>query len=143
MFDKIQNTSKFKKIYKKKIKAFKFNMVEIGIIGVRALESVRLTPKQLESIRRVVVRKTQRLGKFWLRAHIDQPITKKAKGSRMGKGAGPISLWVLDIKVGQILFEISASSMDLAKAILNIAAQKLPMRVDFVVKKINYSINGV
>jgi ribosomal protein L16/L10AE len=64
MFDKIQNTNKFKKIYKKKIKSFKFNMVEIGIIGVRALESARLTPKQLESIRRVVVRKTQRLGKF-------------------------------------------------------------------------------
>jgi large subunit ribosomal protein L16 len=92
MFDKIKNVFKFKKIFKKKIKAFKFNTVELGIIGVRALESARLTPKQLEAVRRVVVRQTQRLGRFWLRAHIDQPLTKKAKGSRMGKGVGPISL---------------------------------------------------
>jgi ribosomal protein L16 len=92
MFDKIQSVYKFKKVYKKKIKSFKFNFVEIGIVGIRALESARITPKQLEAVRRVVVRKTQRLGKFWLRAHIDQPLTKKSKGSRMGKGTGAINL---------------------------------------------------
>jgi len=45
--------------------------------------------------------------------------------------------------VGQIIFEISASSIDLAKTILGTAAQKLPIRVDFVVKKIKYSTNGI
>jgi large subunit ribosomal protein L16 len=92
MFDKIKNVFKFKKVFKKKIKAFKFSTIELGIIGVRALESARLTPKQLEAVRRVVIRKTQRLGKFWLRAHIDQPLTRKAKGSRMGKGIGDLDL---------------------------------------------------
>jgi ribosomal protein L16 len=92
MFDKIQNVYKFKKVYKKKIKNFKFNNIGVGMVAIRALESGRITPKQLECIRRVVVRKTQRVGKFWLRTFIDQPLTKKSKGSRMGKGAGAIDL---------------------------------------------------
>ena len=92
MLDKVKNVYKFKKVYKKKIKSFKFNDISIGIIGLRARESARLTPKQLEAVRRIVVRRTQRLGRFWLRAFIDQPLTKKSKGSRMGKGVGAISL---------------------------------------------------
>jgi ribosomal protein L16/L10AE len=64
MINNIQNSFSFKKIYKKKIKNIKFNSVKLGIIGIRALESGRLTPKQLESIRRIVVRLTKRAGKF-------------------------------------------------------------------------------
>jgi large subunit ribosomal protein L16 len=92
MFDNVQNSYLFKKIYKKKIKNIKFNSVKIGIVAIRALESGRLTPKQLESIRRIVVRLTKRAGKFWLRVFVDQPLLKKSKGSRMGKGAGNINL---------------------------------------------------
>jgi ribosomal protein L16/L10AE len=55
---------KFKKVYKKKIKNIKFNSVCVGIIGIRARESGRLTPKQLEAIRRVIVKITKRAGKF-------------------------------------------------------------------------------
>jgi ribosomal protein L16/L10AE len=54
----------FKKVYKKKIKNIKFNSIRVGIVGIRALESGRLTPKQLEAIRRVIVRVTKRAGKF-------------------------------------------------------------------------------
>jgi large subunit ribosomal protein L16 len=141
MFDKVKLNLKFKKIFKKKIKGLKFNFVKVGIVGIRALESARINPNQLEAIRRVVVRKTQRTGKFLLRTFIDQPLTKKSKGSRMGKGVGAIDLWVLDIKVGQIILEISAVSKDLAISILKRAASKLPMNVDLVVKKIWYTKN--
>jgi ribosomal protein L16/L10AE len=64
MLNNIQNSYSFKKIYKKKIKNVKFNSIKIGIVGIRALESGRLTPKQLESIRRILVRLTKRAGKF-------------------------------------------------------------------------------
>jgi ribosomal protein L16/L10AE len=64
MINNIKNSFSFKKIYKKKIKNIKFNSVKLGIVGIRALESGRLTPKQLESIRRIVVRLTKRAGKF-------------------------------------------------------------------------------
>ena len=135
MFNNIQNSYKFTKIYKKKIKNFRFNCLTVGIIGIRSLESIRITPTQLESIRRVVVRKTQRQGKLWLRSFIDQSLTKKSKGSRMGKGTGAINLWVLDIKVGQILLEISTISLDLAKKILMGTLSKLPMKSTLVFKR--------
>ena len=92
MFNSLQNSYRFKKIYKKKIKNFRFNCLAIGVIGIRALESARITPGQLESIRRVLVRESQRQGKLWLRSFIDQPLTKKSSGSRMGKGTGSINL---------------------------------------------------
>jgi len=64
MLDNIQNSFSFKKIYKKKIKNVKFNKISVGIVAIRALESGRLIPKQLEAIRRIVVRLTKRTGKF-------------------------------------------------------------------------------
>jgi large subunit ribosomal protein L16 len=131
---------KFKKVYKKKIKNIKFNSVCVGIIGIRARESGRLTPKQLEAIRRVIVKITKRAGKFWLRIFVDQPLVKKSKGSRMGKGVGNIALWVMDVKVGQIILEISAITIKIAKKILVTAAGKLPVKSEFVFKKLNYDI---
>lgn len=138
MLNNIQNSYSFKKIYKKKIKNVKFNSIKIGVVGIRALESGRLTPKQLESIRRIVVRLTKRAGKFWLRVFVDQPIFKKSKGSRMGKGAGSVHLWVMDLKVGQILLEISAITIKVAKKIVTSAIGKLPVNSEFIFKKMNY-----
>jgi large subunit ribosomal protein L16 len=135
MLDNIQNSYSFKKIYKKKIKNYKFNAIKIGIVGIRALESGRLTPKQLESIRRVLVRLTKRAGKFWLRIFPDYPIVKKSKGSRMGKGAGTIDLWVMDVKLGQIILEISAITLKIAKKIVLTSIGKLPINSEFIFKK--------
>jgi large subunit ribosomal protein L16 len=138
MLNNIQNSFSFKKVYKKKIKNIKFNNVKLGIVGIRTLESGRLTPKQLEAIRRIVVRLTKRAGKFWLRVFVDQPLLKKSKGSRMGKGAGNINLWVMDLKVGQIILEISAVSIKVAKKIIISAKGKLPINSEFVFKKMNF-----
>lgn len=139
MINTVMHKYTFKKVYKKKIKNIKFNSVNVGVVGVRARESSRLTPKQLEAIRRVIVRVTKRAGKFWLRVFVDQPLVKKSKGSRMGKGAGNIALWVMDVKVGQIILEISAITIKIAKKILVTVAGKLPIKSEFVFKKLNYN----
>lgn len=138
MINNIQNSYSFKKVYKKKIKNVKFNSIKIGIVGIRALESGRLTPKQLESIRRILVRLTKRAGKFWLRVFVDQPLVKKSKGSRMGKGAGNIDLWVMDVKLGQVILEISAITIKVAKKIVLSSLGKLPMNSEVIFKTINY-----
>jgi large subunit ribosomal protein L16 len=138
MINNIQNSYSFKKVYKKKIKNVKFNSIKIGIVGIRALESGRLTPKQLESIRRILVRLTKRAGKFWLRVFVDQPLVKKSKGSRMGKGAGNIDLWVMDVKLGQVILEISAITIKVAKNIVLSSLGKLPMNSEVIYKTINY-----
>jgi ribosomal protein L16/L10AE len=59
-------------------------------MGIRILESCRLTAKQLEAIRRVFVRETKREGSFFIRVQNNQLLTKKSKGSRMGKGVGSV-----------------------------------------------------
>jgi len=73
-----------------------------------------------------------------LRVFADQPLLKKSKGSRMGKGAGNINLWVMDLKVGQIILEISAITIKIAKKIVLSAMGKLPVNSEFVFKKMNY-----
>jgi ribosomal protein L16 len=75
-----------------------------------------------------------------LRVFVDQPLIKKSKGSRMGKGAGNIALWVMDVKLGQIILEISAITIKIAKKILVTAAGKLPIKSEFIFKKFNYNV---
>jgi large subunit ribosomal protein L16 len=82
--------AKYKKLFIKKNKNYNFNYLKQGIIGVRVLESCQITLKQLESIRRVFVRATKREGRFIIRMHLNQSVTKKSKGSRMGKGVGSV-----------------------------------------------------
>jgi ribosomal protein L16/L10AE len=81
---------KYKKNYKKKIKNINFNKLKADFLGIRILESCRLTAKQLEAIRRVFVRETKREGSFFIRVQNNQLLTKKSKGSRMGKGVGSV-----------------------------------------------------
>ena len=57
---------------------------------MRALQSTRLKPDQMETIRRIFVRNTLRLGKIWLNTKINYLTTKKSQGSRMGKGVGSV-----------------------------------------------------
>jgi large subunit ribosomal protein L16 len=74
---------------------------------------------------------------------VDQPLVKKSKGSRMGKGAGNIALWVMDVKVGQVILEISAITIKIAKKILVTTSTKLPVKSEFVFKKFNYNVTEV
>lgn len=128
--------SKYKKIHRKKWKNTKFNSLTQGIMGLRVLESCRLTPKQLESIRRVFVRLTKREGRFLIRVFINQSVTKKPKGSRMGKGVGPINSWVIDVKAGQIIFEFTFLNDTIVKSFLAGIKSKIPAKTALVFRQI-------
>jgi len=119
---------KYKKVHKKKWKSFKFNTLTQGLMGLRVMESCRLTPKQLESIRRVFVRETKREGRFLIRVFLNQSTTKKAKGSRMGKGVGGLNDYVIDVKAGQIIFEFTFLNDKVVKKFLAGIKSKLPSK---------------
>ena len=53
----------------------------------------------------------------------------------MGKGKGAPEYWVATIKPGTILFESGGVSEDLARESLALAAQKLPVKTKFVVRR--------
>ena len=53
----------------------------------------------------------------------------------MGKGKGAPEYWVASIKPGTILFESAGVPLAVAQEALRLAAQKLPLRTSFVVRK--------
>jgi large subunit ribosomal protein L16 len=52
----------------------------------------------------------------------------------MGSGKGAVDYWVAVVKPGTILFEIGAVPEEVARAALNLAAYKLPIKTKFVIK---------
>jgi large subunit ribosomal protein L16 len=58
--------------------------------ALQAVVAGILKPIQVEAVRRVITRETQRVGKIFVRIRFNFPVTKKPLLSRMGKGTGPI-----------------------------------------------------
>ena len=91
--------------------------------------------KTLEAARVAVNRYMQREGQVWIRIFPDKPITRKPADVRMGKGKGDPAGWVAPVTPGRILFEVEGVSFDIAKEALRLAAQKLPVKTKFVVRR--------
>ena len=126
------------KRFKKKWKTYKFSELIQGVCGFRLLESCRLTLKQLETIRRVFVRLTKREGKFFIRLATNQIVTKKSKGSRMGKGTGSFDSFIIDAKAGQIVFEFSFFNIKTIKNFIAAIKSKLPSKTVIVYRNLDY-----
>ena len=82
-----------------------------------------------------MTRAMKREGQVWIRIFPDKPVTKKPAEVRMGKGKGAPEYWVATIKPGTILFEATGVESALAKQALRLAAQKLPIKTKFVVRR--------
>lgn len=129
--------TKYKKQFKGKLigKTSKGFKIIFGKYAIKAQNEIRLTARQIEAARRIIIRKMKRLGFLWIRIFPDTPITSKPTENRMGKGKGSVSFWVAKIKKGQILFEISGISLENAKKVLKAGSNKLPVKTKFIYKK--------
>ena len=106
--------------------------VSFGEYGLKALESSKITSRQIEAARIAINRKVKRGGKLWIRIFPDFPFTKKPAETRMGKGKGNPEEWVARIKPGRILFELAGVEEDLARAALTNASKKLPVMTKII-----------
>jgi large subunit ribosomal protein L16 len=106
--------------------------VSFGEYGLQALEPFWLTARQLEAARRAIVHFVRRGGKLWTRVFPDKPVSKKPAETRMGGGKGVLDHWVVVIKPGRVLFEISGVREDVAREAFRLAGNKLPIRTQFV-----------
>lgn len=106
-----------------------------GMFGVKALDSVFVTSRQIEAARIAATRYMKREGQLWIKIFPDKPITKKPLEVRMGKGKGALDHYVAVVKPGRILFEISGVPIDIAKEALRLASQKLPVKTKFVIAR--------
>ena len=106
--------------------------LKYGSYGLKALESGKLTSKQIESARKVVTRYMKRAGKLWIMVFPHTPITQKPAEVRMGSGKGNVEYYVAKIQAGRIIFEVDG--IDNASAIVSLqkAAAKLPFKSKIV-----------
>ncbi|WP_038030124.1 50S ribosomal protein L16 [Thermonema rossianum] len=109
--------------------------IDFGDFAIKALEPGWITARQIEAARIAMTRAMKREGRVWIRIFPDKPITKKPAEVRMGKGKGNPEYWVAPVKAGTILFEIDGVKPELAQEALRLAAQKLPIRTKFVVRR--------
>jgi len=126
--------TKFRKMHKGRNRglATTGNKVSFGEFGLQATGRGRMTARQIEAARRTITRHMKRSGRVWIRVFPDKPITKKPLEVRMGKGKGSVEYWVMEIKPGQMLYELEGVSEELAREAFKLAAAKLPFKCKFV-----------
>jgi large subunit ribosomal protein L16 len=99
-----------------------------GQYGIQALEPGWLTARQIEAARIAMTRHIKRGGKVWINVFPDKPLTKKPAETRMGSGKGNPEFWVAVVKPGRVLFELSFPNEEVARAALERAIAKLPLK---------------
>lgn len=129
--------TKFRKVQKGRVKglAHRGSTLAFGTFGLKALQPVWLTARQIEAARIAMTRAMKRQGQVWIRVFPDKPITKKPAEVRMGKGKGAPEYWAAVVKPGKILFEIDGVDTAVAQEAMRLAIHKLPIKAKFVVHK--------
>ena len=133
--------TKYRKAHKGRIrgKAKGGTTLNFGSYGLKALTAERVTSRQIEAARRVITRATKRQGKLWIKVFPDKSVTARAEESRMGSGKGAVDYWVVVIKPGNIIFELSDTiPLEIAKRALEVASQKLPIKTKILLPAESY-----
>jgi large subunit ribosomal protein L16 len=107
-------------------------VVNWGDFGIQALEPGWITARQIEAARIAMTRHIKRGGKVWITIFPDKPITEKPAETRMGSGKGNPERWVAVVKPGRVMFELSYPNEEIARAAMERAIQKLPIKARFV-----------
>jgi large subunit ribosomal protein L16 len=129
--------TKYRKMQKGRMKGLsqRGHLLSNGMFGIKALDSVFITSRQIEAARIAATRYMKREGQLWIKIFPDKPITKKPLEVRMGKGKGALDHYVAVVKPGRVLFEVAGVPHDVAKEALRLAAQNLPVKTKFVIAR--------
>ncbi len=129
--------TKFRRQQKGRMKGFaqRGHELAFGSFGIKGLENAWIDGRQIEAARQAVTRYMKREGQIWIRIFPDKPITKKPAEVRMGKGKGAPEGFVAPITPGRIIIEAEGVPFEIAKEALRLAAQKLPIKTKFIVRR--------
>lgn len=128
---------KYRKVQKGKMKgnAQRGSEIAFGSFALKSLDTAWLNSRQIEAARVALNRYMKREGQVWIRIFPDKPITRKPLEVRMGKGKGAPEFWAAVVKPGRIMFEVEGVPLETAKEALRLAAQKLPVKTKFLVRR--------
>ena len=130
--------TKYRKMQKGRMKGLsqRGHRLSNGMFGVKALDSVFVTSRQIEAARIAATRYMKREGQLWIKIFPDKPITKKPLEVRQGKGKGAVDYYAFNVKPGTVVFELSGVDEEAAKHAYKLAAAKLPFRVSFIKREV-------
>ncbi len=106
--------------------------LEYGAYGICSIDNKRITSRQIESARRVLLRFIRKGGKLWIRVFPDKPITKKPAEVPMGGGKGDVDHYVFQVRPGRIIFELDGIAESDAMKALKQISYKLPFRTKII-----------
>ncbi|MFC1790117.1 50S ribosomal protein L16 [Patescibacteria group bacterium] len=129
--------SKYRKQFRGKMRGVRTrgSALAFGDYGLKSLGRGWLDARQIEAARRAITHITKRAGKVWIRVFPDKPVTAKASGAKMGSGKGEIKSYVVVIRPGRIIFELSGVEKELAQKAMKLAAAKLPFKSRFTTRE--------
>jgi large subunit ribosomal protein L16 len=128
----------FRRVRKGKIAAVASRnyLLDRGDFGLKVIESCRLTSKQLEAGRRVLVRCLGKKVKLFIRVFPQRSISKKPAETRRGGGKGAHDHWVAIAPAGTMVFEFDGIDEQKAMEAYNLVKYKMPAHTAFVRREI-------
>jgi large subunit ribosomal protein L16 len=128
--------TKYRKAHKGRIHGLAKGGTQLnfGSFGLKAVEPMRITARQIEAARRALTRHMKRSGRVWVTIFPDVPVSSKPAEVRMGSGKGNPEFWVCRVKPGRIMFEIDGVTRAVAEESFALAAAKLPIRTKVVAR---------
>jgi len=132
--------TKYRKVHKDRIygDAKGGKALAFGNYGLQSLGRGKMTSSQMEAVRVAITRHLKRKGKVWMRVFPHKPITKKPAETRMGKGKGGVEYYVVVVRPGLILCEISGVPIAVAREAMSLADRKLSFRCRFISREVVY-----
>ena len=108
--------------------------VSFGNYGLQSLQRAWFTSRQIETSRRVLIRYVRRSGKLWIRVFPDKIVTRRPAETRIGSCKGNFRHWVAIICSGQVIFELSGVSENVARQATQIVVSKLQFKLELIGK---------
>lgn len=114
------------------VKSWKSGKLTYGDCGLLTLQPLRMSAKQIFRLKvflKKAIKKpeyTKRL--IWFNTFPHLPLTKKPKGMRMGKGAGKLNSWAIQMRSGLFVFEFKNLRLGRAVHFFNKIQTKIPTK---------------
>lgn len=106
--------------------------VSFGDFGLKSLEEMWVTARQIEAARRAIARFVKRGGKVWIRVFPDKPVTFHGNENTMGGGKGAVDHYVTVTRPGTVLLEMSGVDEKTAREAFRLAGHKFSVKTTFV-----------
>src|ERR1700750_337029 len=119
--------TKHRKAQKGRIRAVakRGTTLSFGSYGLKSLDAIWLTNRQIEAARQAFTRAMKREGNVWIRVFPAKPFPRKPLEVRMGKGKGNPEFWAAVVEPGRILFECDGVTEATAKEAMKLDSENL------------------